>query len=211
MTNAARFALAARWPGVLALVAVGLAHAVLSDRLTVGPSWLLLAVIALALVPAALLHAGGRPHLARRVTLGITGLAAGAIAASSALLVRALLGGRAAAGGLLGDAALLWLANVLVFAILYWEVDAGGPARRASGAGGSSDFLFPQAMVGGDLARQWHPEFLDYLFLSFNTSAAFSPTDTQVLARRAKVLMMAQALVSLVVVAVLAARAVNTL
>jgi hypothetical protein len=126
-------------------------------------------------------------------------------------LVGSLLRGRAQAGYLLLDAALLWVSNVLTFALWYWEIDGGGPAHRHMGADCPSDFVFPQKVAGGTASEGWVPEFIDYVFLAFNTSTAFSPTDTMVLARRAKVLMMLQSVISLVTIAVLAARAINTL
>ena len=101
--------------------------------------------------------------------------------------------------------------NVVPFAVWYWELDGGGPARRRGDRHACEDFLFPQIARGGDEARVWSPGFVDYLFLAFNTGTAFSPTDTAVLSRRAKVLTMAQSLIFLAVVAVLIGRAVDTL
>ena len=134
-----------------------------------------------------------------------------AVALSAILLLQALLTGRAEAGNLLLSAALLWFSNVLVFALWYWELDAGGPHHRHVGPVVSTDFLFPQMVAGGEHSVNWCPEFLDYLFLAFNSSTAFSPTDTMVLARRAKTLMMLQSVISLVTVAVIVGRAINTL
>jgi hypothetical protein len=113
---------------------------------------------------------------------------------------------------LLRAAASLWIANVLVFASWYWRLDGGGPHERdqkskhVEGA-----FLFPQMVLSGKQAHNWRPGFVDYLFLAFNTSTAFSPTDVPVLSRWAKIMMMVQACISLVTVALLAARAVNIL
>jgi hypothetical protein len=118
---------------------------------------------------------------------------------------------------LLRSAASLWLTNVLVFALWYWRLDAGGPhARDVRDAHVNGAFLFPQMTMLRRVEtatgqRGWSPHFVDYLFLAFNTSTAFSPTDTPVLTRWAKVLMMVQSLISLSVLAVLAARAVNIL
>jgi uncharacterized membrane protein len=111
---------------------------------------------------------------------------------------------------LLGIAAVIWLVNILLFAFWYWELDAGGPAARHCGEPYRSDDLqFPQRQHDSD--DTWIPEFLDYLFFAFNSSTAFSPTDTLVMSRRMKVLMMVQSLISLAVLAVVAARAVNAL
>ena len=108
------------------------------------------------------------------------------------------------------SAACLWIANVLVFALWYWRLDAGGPHERDErGAHTEGDFFFPQMMDGAPSPADWTPRFVDYLFIAFNNSTAFSPTDTPVLSRWAKVLTMLQSLISLLVVAVLASRAVG--
>jgi len=104
----------------------------------------------------------------------------------------------------------LVIANVLVFAIWYWRLDAGGPfARDGRGAHTEGDFFFPQMMDGCPGPKNWSPRFVDYLFVAFNNSTAFSPTDTPVLSRWAKVLTMLQSAISLLVVGVLASRAVG--
>lgn len=104
------------------------------------------------------------------------------------------------------------IANVLTFALWYWDIDGGGPAHRHPGRHASSDFAFPQQQLDDDgLVEGWSPGFIDYLFLAFNTSTAFSPTDTIVLSRHAKVLMMLRSSISLVVIGILVARAINTL
>ena len=113
---------------------------------------------------------------------------------------------------LLRAAAALWVANVLVFASWYWRLDAGGPnARDQRDAHDEGAFLFPQMITPWESDKNWRPGFVDYLFLAFNTSTAFSPTDVPVLSRWAKLMMMVQALISLATVALLAARAVNIL
>ena len=118
---------------------------------------------------------------------------------------------------LLLSATSVWTSNVLVFALSYWRLDAGGPHGRDSrDAHVAGAFLFPQmtlspAVKAATGQEQWSPDFLDYLFLAFNTSTAFSPTDTPALERWGKVLMMLQSIISLTVLAVLAARAINTL
>ena len=112
---------------------------------------------------------------------------------------------------LLRSAGLLWLSNILVFALWYWEIDGGGPAHRHATGCGSTDFAFPQRVLGdADLAR-WMPDFVDYVFLAFNTNTAFSPTDTMVLGRRAKLMMMYQSVLALTTVVVLVARAINAI
>jgi hypothetical protein len=116
---------------------------------------------------------------------------------------------------MLRSAAALWITNILVFASWYWRLDAGGPRERERrGVHTDGAFLFPQ-MTLDQRAKEamgeesWSPGFVDYLFLAFNTSTAFSPTDSPVLSPWAKSLMMVQALISFTTVALLAARAVN--
>ncbi len=200
-----------RWPAAVALLAVGAIYAAVSSELTLGPRLLLPLLVVLMVAAVMSAHAGGRHLMARRVALALVAMVTVAVAGSATLLILTSLGGGTSAPALLGDAALIWVMNVVIFAVWYWEIDAGGPASRRRDRHASEDFLFPQMARGGDRALEWSPGFVDYLFLAFNTSTAFSPTDTAILSRRAKVLTMAQSLISLVVIAVLIGRAVNTL
>jgi hypothetical protein len=200
-----------RWPAAVTLVAVGGIYASLSGSLRVGPRGLLLVLVVVLLALLAGAHMHGTHRLVRTLALGAVGLVTVAIVASSVLLVSTLPGRGTPAPKLLRDAALLWITNVLTFAVWYWEIDAGGPGRRRTDAHESKDFLFPQVAADTAASPGWAPGFVDYLFLAFNTSTAFSPTDTAVLSQRAKLLMMSQSLISLLVIAVLAARAINTL
>lgn len=197
--------------GVVALLAFGLAYTFVSDRFTIGPPWLVLVILAVGSVAVGLLRWRGLVRARQLVALALLVVATAAVALSAVFLLGALLRGRAEAGDLLASAGLVWVGNVLVFSLWYWELDGGGPHRRGPGEKASSDFLFPQLVSGGSRAEDWLPDYLDYLFLAFNTSTAFSPTDTMILARRSKVLMMLQSVISLLTVAVLAARAINTL
>lgn len=127
-------------------------------------------------------------------------------------LVRALLSGKGGAGqSLLLDAINIWTTNVIAFALWFWNIDRGGPALRGLGRHQSQDFLFPQYALPTPNDGEWSPGFVDYVFLSFTNATAFSPTDTLPLSQRAKLLMMAQAAISLLVVALVAAREVNIL
>jgi uncharacterized membrane protein len=200
-----------RWPAAVALLAIGAVYGVLSDGLTLGPRAFLLGLVAVLLVPLLSAHLRGNHRLARGFGLGVIGLVTLAVVASVFLLISSSLGGKASAPALLRDAALLWAINVATFAVWYWEIDTGGPAQRHREGHVSDDFVFPQMNLGGKTARDWSPGFVDYLFLAFNTSTAFSPTDTAVLSWRAKVLMMVQALLSLLILAVLVSRAINTI
>ena len=127
-------------------------------------------------------------------------------------LVRALLSGKGGGGqSLLLDAINIWTTNIIAFALWFWNIDRGGPALRGLGLHKSQDFLFPQYALATPNDGEWSPGFIDYVFLSFTNATAFSPTDTLPLTQRAKLLMMAQAAISLLVVALVAARAVNIL
>ena len=200
-----------RWPAAVALLAVGALYAVLSEGLTIGPRAFLLAFVAVLLVPLTTAHLRGSHLLARRISFGVIGFVTVAVVVSTVLLVSSALGAGTSAPALLSAAVLLWIINVATFSVWYWETDGGGPAQRCREGHRREDFLFPQMNLGGGVARGWSPGFLDYLFLAFNASTAFSPTDTAVLSRRAKVLMMMQALLSLVILAVLVSRAINAL
>jgi hypothetical protein len=198
------------WPGALALVALGLIYALLPDNLRIGPAWAVLAVALVALGGAFVQHRRGSMLMRRRFLVSGLAVIALAISVSAFFLIGSLLDKRTEAGPLLLDAALVWVSNILVFALLYWETDGGGPAHRHAAHCSSKDFVFPQRTLG-EAESDWMPEFLDYVFLAFNTSTAFSPTDTPVLGRRAKVLSMWQSLVSLITAGILIARAINTI
>ena len=199
------------WPSALALVVLGAVYALVSASLTLGPPWWLL-VLTVVVVPGTfVLRSRGFMRARRMVAFGTLAATTVAISVSVVYLVQGLLSHTVDPSDLLQGGALLWVANVLTFALWYWEVDAGGPAHRHVTRCGSSDFAFPQTTIGHGFEVNWTPDFLDYLFLAFNTSTAFSPTDTMVLARRAKALMMYQSILSLVTVVVLVARAINAL
>jgi uncharacterized membrane protein len=104
----------------------------------------------------------------------------------------------------------VWLTNVLIFSLWYWEADRGGPGLRAAGLDDGPDFLFPQMTETG-LFRGWRPQFVDYLYLSLTNATAFSPTDTMPVSRQAKAVMGLQSLISLVTLGLVIARAVNIL
>jgi hypothetical protein len=201
-----------RWPALVALVAVGCLYWSLPERLSVGPGWLLLAIMLLLVIALAISNRSGYYKLSRILTFAATGAITFAMVASLAFLIQGIPQHRDPAQTLLRAATALWLTNVLVFALWYWKLDAGGPLNRETRRGRlDSSFLFPQMLSQEGGETSWSPHFMDYLFLAFNTSTAFSPTDTAVLSRWAKAGMMVQALISLTIVALLAARAVNVL
>jgi len=207
-----------RWPALVALLGAGGLYAALPSSLLVsGPRWLLPALILSLLVPTEITHHRGQHQLNQTLGYILTTVITLAMIGSLVLLITALTTHKIAPAELLRSAAALWLTNILVFASWYWRLDGGGPHERARIPGHADGaFLFPQ--MGMDPAakfaageHEWEPNFVDYLFLAFNTSTALSPTDVPVLSRWAKALMMIQALISLVVIVLLAARAVNIL
>ena len=112
---------------------------------------------------------------------------------------------------LMSSSVAIWLGNVLVFSLLFWQMDRGGPGARASGASARPDWVFPQPASPEDLPAGWRPFFVDYLFLAYNTATSFSPADVSPLTRRAKMLMMAESMISLLTTVVVLSRAINAL
>lgn len=154
----------------------------------------------------------GTSQSVRRLALFLISLITILNLASLLTLVRALLtAGKASGADLLDDAAILWTTNVICFALCYWELDRGGPSRRETPRQRQPDFLFANMTLPDGLSRPWTPRFVDYLFSAFTNASAFSPTDALPLTARAKLIMMVQASVSLLTIAIVAARAVNIL
>ena len=206
-----------RWPALIAIVAVGGIYVALVPDLGVGASWLFPATVGVLVVPAMMSHWAGRHHLDRFLGFSVSVVLTIELIVSVIRLVTALPSRRETPTALLVSAAAIWTANILVFALWYWRLDAGGPHGREVREGHTAGaFLFPQMTMLPEVKaasgqEPWSPNFLDYLFLAFNTSTAFSPTDTPVLARWGKALMVVQSTVSLCVLVLLAARAVNIL
>jgi hypothetical protein len=201
-----------RWPALVALLAAGVLYLAMPEPLSVGPSWMLLAIILVLLIPITVAHRSGYYKASHILVFAANILITVAMISSLGYLIYGIERHLYSPTTLLRSASALWITNVLVFALWYWKVDAGGPLGRESRHGRlDSSFLFPQMLTADSGNASWSPHFIDYLFLAFNTSTAFSPTDTAVLSRWAKIVMMAQALISLTIVALLAARAVNIL
>ncbi|HTA33159.1 MAG TPA: hypothetical protein VK721_07020 [Solirubrobacteraceae bacterium] len=204
------------WPvQVTLLVAIGLQIG-LPARLTAGPTWLVPAlegilIIGLSLAtPRQLEH----EHTARRRTaIALTAFVSAANIYALAALAHALLHNKVPSNGdeLIVAGMLIWLTNFLIFALWYWELDRGGPGRRAAGHDGPPDFLFPQMNDDAVQPRYWRPQFFDYLYVSLTNAAAFSPTDTLPLTLKAKAIMGVQSIVSLVTIGLIVSRAVNIL
>jgi hypothetical protein len=216
MTNSPK-RLEPRWPAMLALLAVCGLRLALPESLSVGPDWLLIAVVGVLMIPTIWARYRGLDLLNKILGYVLTSIVTVDMVWSLWLLVAALPSHKQRPQDMLMSAAALWITNVIVFASWYWRLDAGGPrARELRGVHTDGAFLFPQMTREQQAKREmgeesWSPGFVDYLFLAFNTSTAFSPTDSPVLSRWAKVLMMIQALISFATVALLAARAVNIL
>ena len=201
-----------RWPAFVAMLAAAGVYLALPEPLSLGPSWLLLVIIVLLLIPILMTYRYGHYKATRILTLTANCIITFAMIASLVLLVRGIPGHLETPKAMLRSAGALWITNILVFALWYWKLDAGGPLRRDRPDGlSNSSFLFPQILSRKEQDSSWKPNFVDYLFLAFNTSTAFSPTDTAVLSRWAKLGMMVQSSISLMIVALLAARAVNIL
>jgi uncharacterized membrane protein len=205
-----------RWPSALAIVVMVGLQLMLPDRLSAGPRWALPVVEAAIIVVLVLAN----PSRMERSTVGLRRLGLTLIIIASLAngwsVVRLVLDistGRdvGSAGQLLASGGDVWLINILTFAVWYWEFDRGGPLERALGSDPYPDFLFPQMGTPDMAPKDWEPEFLDYLYLAFTNSTAFSPTDTLPLSRWAKFVMLVQALTSVVIAALVVAKAVNAL
>lgn len=200
-----------RWPAFVGMLAASAVYLALPEPLSVGPGWSLLAIIVLLMIPIVISDRRGDHKVTRALTLMANVIITLAMIAALVHLVRGIPAHLETPQALLRSAAALWMANILIFALWYWKLDGGGPLQRERPGGlANTSFLFPQ-MARESHDESWTPHFIDYLFLAFNTSTAFSPTDTAVLSRWAKAGTMLQSLISLTIIALLAARAVNIL
>ena len=206
-----------RGQAVLAFLAICAIYLALPRNLVLGPIWLLPTLIVVLLVPTVVSHRVGRHSLNRTLGFVINGLTTLALIGSVILLVRALPAHREPPLQLLRSGGLLWLTNVIVFALWYWRLDGGGPTlRQKEKKFGSTSFLFPQMQIPHDERGQfecvrWRPRFIDYWFVAFTQSSTFGPTDAPLLARWAKALAMVQILISLTIVVLLISQAVGVL
>ena len=204
-----------RWLATVNILALIGLYLALPERLTLGPTWLIPTVVLSLLIPAVISHLRRQTQLNVVIGMVLLAVITGAEIWSLATLIAGLPGKRQPPPELLRSAVALWISNILVFASWYWRLDAGGPHKRyLRDSHTEGAFLFPQMTLPPDsrlFKPNWKPDFIDYLFLAFNTSTAFSPTDAPVLSRWAKALMMIQSAVSLGTIAILAARAINIL
>jgi hypothetical protein len=217
-----------RWHAAVAVVIVLGLYITLPRQFTFGPVYLA-PVLVLGILLPLLIFAPSRHQespVQRFASVALIAIINFFNIASVALLIyeamfapghAAMLAVQGAGTHLLMAGAQIWLANILVYAMWYWEIDGGGPDPRAHAASAleflRADFLFPQMMVGDEriacIEKRWKPLFLDYLFLAFTNALAFSPADTFPISRPAKMLMMAEAVTSFVTIAVVLARAVG--
>ncbi len=206
-----------RGQAVLAFLAICAIYLALPRNLVVGPIWLLPTLVVVLLVPTVVSHHVGRHSLNRTLGFVINGITTLALIGSVILLVRGLPAHRESPLQLLRSAGLLWLTNVIVFALWYWRLDGGGPILRAKEKKfGSTSFLFPQMQIPHDERTEfecvrWRPRFIDYLFVAFTQSSTFGPTDAPLLARWVKALAMVQIIISLTIVVLLVSQAVGVL
>jgi len=204
------------WPAQLAILAAIALQLTLPGQLRLGPRAGIPALeiaLAVGLLYATPRRLEGHHLVRRRVALVLTSLVSIANAGSLALLTHELLHSTHPTNGrsLIVAGTLIWLTNVIIFGLWYWEMDRGGPGQRAEGEDGPPDFLYPQMSDDTVEPLGWRPMFFDYVYVSLTNAMAFSPTDTMPLSRGAKATMSLQSLISIVTIALVVSRAVNIL
>jgi hypothetical protein len=206
-----------RWPVAIALLVLLALVAVVPDHYRLLPSWMPFAVAAMACLPmAGVARSARRSHWLRIEGVVLKLFAVFIILSAAvvlAVLIRDIILGSPQASGLelLTSSVVVWACNVLGFSLLYWQVDGDGPEGRMQTGTCRTDWLFAQATALERVPPDWQSTFADYLFLAFSTATAFSTTDTLPLTVRAKLLMMLEALISMVTLVVVASRAINVL
>jgi hypothetical protein len=208
-----------RWPvAITTALAIGLQVAVPDKLVLVKPSWILpvaQGALLLILVMANPHRINRQSTAMRSLSLFLGALLTLANVWSVARLAIGITQGNIGRnpGQLLITGGVIWLTNVIVFGLWYWEFDRGGPVARALNLGGRyPDFQFPQMVSPAEMVPpDWEPAFLDYLYLAFTNASAFSPTDVMPMSRWAKVAMTVQSIISIVTVALVVSRAVNIL
>ncbi len=204
-----------RWPAAMAIGAAIALQFALPERLAIGPRGLLPGLevaLALGIVVANPRRVDRRSAWLRGASVALIALTSLVNGWSSLELIRELIAGSLnGAGALLGTGASIYVTNIIVFGLWYWEWDRGGPVARAHGDRFYPDLLFPQMGQQHLAPPDWHPTFVDYLYVSYTNATAFSPTDTMPLARWAKLLFLCQSAIALCVAALVIARAVNIL
>jgi uncharacterized membrane protein len=203
------------WPAQLTVLVAIVVQVLLPDRLTAGPQWLVPSLEGALLVGLFVVTPNvveeDHPRR-RRISLSLTAFVSAGNIYSLGELTHLLLSHHVSDGrGLIVSGVLIWLTNLLIFALWYWELDRGGPGRRAAANDAPPDFLFPQMSDDHIEPRDWRPKFFDYFYVSLTNNTAFSPTDTMPLTPMAKAVMGVQSVVSLLTIGLIVSRAVNIL
>jgi hypothetical protein len=207
-----------RWPMALAVLATAGLRAALPSELRNGDARWAFGAVVVVLLAVLIVGDPGRIDRDSRWLRVMTGTLIGLISAVNAAAAVRLVAGiidaaqfSTNANVLLASGGAIWLSNVITFGLWYWDLDRGGAAARARGSGRQPAFVFPE-MVNAQYVRPgWYPKFMDYLYLSFSTATAFSPTDVSAIRPWAKLMMMAEEAISLLVAILVVSRAVNIL
>jgi hypothetical protein len=206
-----------RWPMAAAVLVTAALHQLLPGHFRVSPHWLYPAFMVVFLV-ILVIGDPGRIDQEKRWLRITTDLMIAVITlvngVAAARLVNGILSSRTfeSAGQLLLTGAVIWVTNVITFALWFWDLDGGGAAARlANGRNANAAFVFPEMQLPELVPANWAPLFIDYLALSFNTATAFSPADVSPIKRWAKVLVLTESSISLTLAALVVARAVNIL
>jgi hypothetical protein len=207
-----------RWPVALAIVGACVLLEILPQRIRLLPGWAIWLSAGIVLTPLALVGLSASKsawqRVEARVTFAFVMFAGLANLAFLGKLLKDIVWRSAQGSGLtlLSSSVGLWCVNVLMFSLLFWQMDRGGPSRRTDAPDTLRDWSFPQdSAPDGQVRPGWKPTYPDYLFLSFSTATAFSTTEVAPFTTRAKMLMMAEAAISLMTLALVAARAINIL
>ena len=205
----------ARWPMAAAVVTAMVLTILLPEGERTLPVWLLPLIEGILLVALIAGDPGAidrRSRLLRILSVALVAILVVSALGATARLIDVLISGgheTNSASELLQAGSIVWVANIIAFALLYWELDGGGAAARAHDSRSAVDFAFPQQMNPDLAPAQWRPEFVDYLYLAFTNATAFSPTDAMPIARWAKLAMMVQSVGSIAILGLVIARAVN--
>ncbi len=203
-----------RWPASLALLSCAALNLALPGKFTLGPPWLIPVLELAILIPVYISSPNRTADESRwqgifaNTMISIANIAN---VASLLLLVHIIVFDAKSTTGpeLLYSSLAIWVSNILVFSLWYWELDRGGPDGRLRDDHPAPDFLFPQMVTPDCTHEEWTPKFVDYLYLGFTNATAFSPTDVMPLSGMAKMLMLAEAVVSLATITIVASRAIN--
>lgn len=204
-----------RWPAFAAVVIIIAGQTWVATGLSLRPVWVYPTIAGILLLASVAVYIPSRTEpgrALRTVSLGLVALLVIANIVSVVLLVRGIfVGSLLSPTGLLLAGTAIWVVNVAVFALIYWELDGGGPEARADGYGDYPDLVFPQQEHDqqGLAPADWKPTFPDYLFVSLTSATAFSPTDAMPYSKRAKLVMGVENTISLVIAAMLVARAIG--